>query len=230
MKEDMFGLAKAYEQLEDLVDSGVAPDEVTDRELAAHLQVVHQLQAEAGSSDMPRPMEFRNQVIGRIRNRPARHRWFYLAAAAAAILGLIFSPLGQNQDEPRIVFDKNALARVEDNRLQDEMVSYLEHTERLLVFMRDHELSCSEETRDMAPEKELAKSLLYKQQHFAPDMSLPQYVQARDLFAQLENILVDVNSLDACTDPTEIEFINDQISKKRILSKLGLIAQDIRLS
>jgi predicted nucleic acid-binding protein len=179
---------------------------------------------------MPRSIEFRKQILARIRKRPGRHRLFYLAAAAAVLLGLLIGLPWQQQADGKILFDKSVMARAEENHVQSEMVAYLENTERLLVFIRDNELACSEESRDMAPEKQLAKSLLYQQQHFAPEMGLPRYVQARELFAQLENILVDVNNLDNCTDPNEIEFINNQISKKRILSKLRLIAQDIRLS
>lgn len=230
MKEDMFSLSKAYEQLADMVDKG-EPASSNDSETAAHLEVVRLLTADAASpADMPRSVEFRRQVVDRIRRRPGRYRFFYLAAAAVILLGLLIRAPWQPAADAKILIDGQALARSEEKHLQNDMVAYLENTERLLVFMRDNELSCSEETRDIAPEKELAKSLLYQQQHFAPEMDQPQFVQARELFAQLEHILVDVNNLDACTDPNEVDFINTQISKKRILSKLRLIAQDIRLS
>jgi len=230
MKEYRFSLASAYEQLAAMVDKGETAS-AADPETAAHLEVVRLLTADAASpADMPRSVEFRRQVLERLRRRPGRYRFFYLAAAAAILLGLFVRGPWQQQVDAKILIDGPALARSEEKHLQNDMVAYLENTERLLVFMRDNELSCSEETRDIAPEKELAKALLYQQQHFAPEMTQPQFVQARELFSQLEHILVDVNNLDACTDPDEIDFINTQISKKRILSKLRLIAQDIRLS
>jgi len=117
-----------------------------------------------------------------------------------------------------------------DTLNRDDMVAYLTNTEHLLMSIRDSDMVCTEKGADMALERNLARNLLLKQKRFTNTLNDARYNQARKLFASLESILVDVRNLDPCTDPMDLELINDHISSKRILGKLRLIAQEIQMS
>ena len=223
--------SKAYDQVESLFEQGIDPDSLTDGELAATLKVRTLLEQCAATTPMPRSQAFRGELLTRVRAQP-KFRWWHAGLAMAATVLISFAALKfKRQRLPEtLIFDQQFLQTAMQHETRNAMVEYLENTERLLLSMRDYEVACSEDQADIFPEKELAKSLLIQYKLFLPQMNSPNYYQARALFTQLENILVDVNNLDPCVEPLEVDFINRHVVEKRILSKLRLIAQDIQHS
>ena len=230
--EERDPLAQAFDQLEALHQSGADPGSVQDPETAANLEMLAILESlESAEPAMPAPVEFRKGVLSKIKRR-RKLAWEGVFAIAAAFLigAFVFFPEKDAVTQPGLMMDQDLLSASIDNQTRQAMVNYLESSERLLLAIRDHEVACSENQADIAPEKELAKQLLMRQKLFSPQMSDPNYYQAKQLFSQLERILVDVNTMDPCTDPFEMELINEHINTNRILSKLRLVTQNIQLS
>ncbi len=180
--------------------------------------------------EMPRAFEFQKSLMRRVRRRPPFGRALVgLAVAATLVAGVLF--LREAPPPPsEIVIQPEVIDQVIEKQARTDMVSYLENTELLLVSIRDYDMMCSDDQLDMVMEKRLAQGLLLKQKMFHHSLEDPRYFQARELFDQLERILVDVNNLDPCSDKMELEFLNKHINKKRILSKLRVIAQEIQYS
>ncbi len=230
MNEEFRNIQK-YDELEKLLEAKASPENVEDRELAESLQVVHLLSQQHVESAMPRGVEFRKSVIRKIERRSRSWWQVGITLAAALIVGIIWFKPGQDGKNPAgIMMDGEMLEQAFANDARSAMVEYLEGTEKLLVSIRDFDAVCAEDQMNVTQEKEMALRLLTKQREFVAHMNEPQYYQARNLFNQLEKILVDVNSLDLCTDPLEVDLINESIHKKRILRKLRHVAQEIQVS
>ena len=227
-----FRFIQEYDKLEKLVESGADPGSIDDQELAESLKIVQLLSQQAQEPVMPRGVEFRKTVIRKIERR--RKGWWHagFTLAAAFLLGFLWlRPGGQPPPtDDTLVMDGAMLEQSFENDARTAMVEYLEGTEKLLVSIRDFDSVCAENQMNVSLEKEMAQELLTKQREFMVHMNHPEYYQARSLFTQLEKILVDVNSLDLCTDPFEVELLNESINKKRILRKLRHVAQEIQVS
>jgi len=230
MTDNKLELIKQYDRLEAaLAEEGdTAAPGVED--LSGEMAVVRMLMRDAERpAEMPRADAFRTSLRKEL--TPKRGWWggAGLALAAAILAAFLIWPEPGGGD-PEIILDERLLAQVEREDLRSSMLDYLDEAERLLQAIRDYETTCTENQADLELERRLANSLLLRQKQFAAEMNKPQYYQARQLFAQLEAILVDLNGLEPCTDVFELEFLNEHISKNRILSKVRIVAQDIQLS
>lgn len=217
-----------FDRLEALRHDGADPAGLEDRELAADLRAVYWLEHQAGFFRQFEPPSMRTHIMHRLRRR-TRIWWSGLAAAAAAIAAIMWiQPQPEPQETLFIAQDMLDNAMAADDR--EAMLTYLRKTEKLFTSLREPTSECASDLLDVEPEKELAKDLLVQQKLFAPQMEQLEYLQVRGFFHHLELILVDLNSLDRCTNPTEIEMINSHIEENRILTKLRLIAQEIQVS
>lgn len=226
--------AEKFDQLEAWIEKGTQPEEVTDEEMADLLRIDLMLRQEHPVAIMPRAEAFRRGVLSKISRKRMVFKWasFGVAIAASVLMALLIFPKAQpagDPDGPRIVLDQNLLEHAIQNQAKETMLSYLQDTEHLLLAMRDFDVHCSDDQLDLVAEKKRAQDLLLQQKLFSNQITLPQFSQARQLFDQLERILVDVNGMEPCTDPTEVDLINRHINDNRILSKLRLIAQEIQV-
>lgn len=231
MTDRQFQDAQAYDQLEALIRDGVEPSSVEDRDIAEMLEVVHMLESHPSERSVPHPEVFHRDVMQQVRG--IRRRPWYMTgmAVAAAVLVVLFLPSAPPQNnQPTIMIEDEILDRAFAEQTRVDMLKYLKSTEHLLLAMRDFETSCRDDQTDLQPEKRIAKELLLKQKFLQASIDQPEFYQARQLFQQLEGILVDVNLLDNCTDPNDVEFINQHIERNRILGKLRLVAQEIQIS
>ncbi len=233
MTNNQFELIREYDRLDALLaqEGEARPAEASD--LAGEIAVIRLLKRDAAAEvSMPRQAAFRSELRGKLQPSPSR-RWIpfaSLAAAAALVMAFLFWQDDQKPAAPDLDLDARALAVVAREDTRSSMIAYLEEAEHLLRAIRDFEPTCSEEQADLTHERRLANSLLIRQNEFSVEMNKPQFIQARQLFAQLETVLVDLNGLEPCTDVLDLELLNDHISKKRLLSKVRIIAQDIELS
>ncbi|CAM2008164.1 hypothetical protein [Acanthopleuribacter pedis] len=220
-----------FDRLESCRQQGAPPssDEPELHDLLMISQALDQLGEEP--VEMPRAYEFRQTLMRRVRRRPVLRSFSAgLVLAATILAGLLFLREPPGQPSREIVIQPEMINQVIEKQARTDMVDYLENTELLLVSIRDFDFKCSDDSLDMAMEKKLAQGLLMQQKMFHHSLTDPRYFQARELFDQLERILVDVNNLDPCSDQMEIEFLNKHINSKRILSKLRVIAQEIQYS
>jgi hypothetical protein len=227
-----FQSIKAYERLEELTASGIPHEDVEDHETAQQLTVIQLLEENAPRPAMPRSVEFRKTVVRRVQRQRRDRAWMRFGLLAAVILaGFIWlSRSGDGPEIPMMISDQ-ALAQADRNAAREDMLTYLEKTEKLLVSMRDFEVSCAREQMNISLEQEMARNLLLKQKLFAPRVVYqPEFFRARQLLDDLERILVDVNGLDPCTDPMDVDLINEHVYETRLLNKLRIIAQEIRVS
>ncbi|MDJ0836017.1 MAG: hypothetical protein QNK37_05825 [Acidobacteriota bacterium] len=234
MKENQFELIQEFDRLESLLEKGAEASRKEAGELAGELDVVRLLMRDASQDiQMPRQQAFRDQVMQQVRPVKRKNWWMApgLAVAAALVLALLLIPQQKKAATTGVIqVDPELLARAESVDNRDAMIAYLEQAEVLLTSIREFDMQCSEDQTDLTLEKKLARTMLMRQKTFITDMDKPRFYQARDLFAQLETILVDLNGLDVCTDTMDLEFLNEHISKNRILSKVRMVAQDIQLS
>jgi len=224
--ENQFELIKNYDRLEALCSGEASADQAPD--LAGELEVVQLLMDDNLAEVMPRPVEFQHMLVRRIRQRPGKKWWHGGVALLAAAVAVFF--LVPRSVSNEIQVDGQALDLMQDQQTQLAMISYLDETEKLLTAIRDYEITCTANQTDLSMEKALAGNLLMRQKQLNMDLNKPRYYRARQLLSQIENILVDLNSLDPCTDPLEVDFLNEHINENRILSKVRIIAQDIQLS
>jgi hypothetical protein len=231
MTDNQFELIRQYDQLEALLADGEAPSTPPEH-LAGELAVARLLMHDAETiSAMPRAEAFRADLRKEL-TPPTRRGWWGgtgLVLAAAVLAAIILFPEKPEQGSD-IILDDQLLAMVEREDVRTSMLDYLDEAEHLLQAIRDYETTCSKDQADLALERQLANTLLLRQKQFSTEMNKPQYYQARQLFSQLEAILVDLNGLEPCTDVYELDFLNEHISKNRILSKVRIVAQGIELS
>ncbi len=234
MNNNPFEQAAAFDRLEELVARGVSPDDPDLGELSGELEVVRCLQRESSRPVVQLDDEkFRRELMGKLRKRrhwPGLVTLSGLAAAVILALYLHRPPAKGPFANGDLLVGENQAAKAIEHLTRDDMVAFLSTTENLLMSIRDHEDACSDEGTDMALERHAAQQLLVQQKRFVSQLNEERYNQARHLFASLESILVDVKNLDSCTDPVDVEIINDHISNSRILGKLRLIAQEIQMS
>lgn len=225
--------AEQFDKLEALLAQGAQPDQVKDPEIAQVLMVAQRLSNHQPEVELPPPDALRKSLLKKIRKRRFPHLLATgLGLAACVFFALLLMPKQQPAapDGPQIVLDEDLLQHAIQNQARHTMLAYLQDTEHLLLAMRDFDVHCSNQQLDLVAEKKRAQDLLLQQKLFSTQMNRPQYLHARQLFDQLERILVDVNSMEPCTDPTEIDFINRHINENRILSKLRLVAQEFQVS
>lgn len=225
--------ASQFDILESWMESDVESKSIDDREMADILEICKALQKSADSFSMPDSNRFRAHLMKKV--RPGRLKKILgtgLALAAAVLLAILLQPNVKTPapDGPQIVLDEGLLKHAIQNQAKQSMLAYLQDTEHLLLAMRDFDVHCSDDQLDLKAEKQRAQHLLMQQKLFSTQMSHPQYLQAKQLFEQLERILVDVNSMEVCSDQTEVDFINRHINDNRILSKLRLVAQEFQVS
>lgn len=233
---------RKYEQLDELDHHQTPVGDVEDRELAAHLEVVQYLRRAAESARHANPAGplFTRQVLGRVRRRTSWLRWSLSVAALllmAIALKVYLGPADPSTQvqaasakPAAIQFDHQLLQQAIDADARDDMVAYLVGTEKLILSLREPDLVCTQEKVNLAPEKDLAKQLLMQQKRFQTQMGGVDYMHVRDFFGQVEMVLVDLNSLDGCSDLGEIHSLTEIIEEKHILSKLRLMVQEIQVS
>ncbi len=231
MNQRLFQDIQEFERIDALFRDGVDPDSVDDVKTANALVVMRALADEAEGASMPRAVEFRKVVTRRVR-ASRRPQWGAIGMAVAAVLiaGFLFFERPAPLSSAPIMIDEAMLDTAFKRETRAAMVDYLDDAKRLLVAMRDFEMACTENTKDILAEKTLARELLLQQKMFTPYINRPEYFQARQLFSDLERILVDVNNLDRCTDTMDVELINDHINQNRIIGKIRLIAKEIEFA
>lgn len=227
--EDTLELHHGYDQLECFRVRRVTPQSLADRDMAADLQVLYWLERITRSLEaMPGAERFRAQVMRRIRRR-SQIFLSYLAVAAVCFFWISMQP-SPAASLHGIIMDAERLGLVEHREARIEMRDFLLGAERLFVALRDVELVCDSGAVDVQPETLMAKELLLQQKQFSVYMDGLDTLMVRDFFQHMEMILVDLNSLDPCAEPAEIEAINAHVNSHRILTKLRLMAQEIEVS
>ncbi len=242
-----------FDLMDEALQSGVPLAEVDDKEVAEALEIVQLLQRastwhEQQHSDQPGPL-FTRHVVGRVRKK-STFMWWVGAVAAALLISLALNlkiptvdevqvadhvpTIDQVQvadyDPQQITFDHDMLKQAIGADERSEMLQYLSGTERLILALREPELACTPEKVDLASEKKLASHLLLQQKMFASQMDQFEYMHVRDIFRQLETILIEFNTFDGCSDQLEIQSLSDHIIEKKILTKLRLMTHEIQLS
>ncbi|MCB1044272.1 MAG: hypothetical protein KDC35_15125 [Acidobacteria bacterium] len=229
-------LEKQYDQLEAMRAAGLKPEQCDDPELAKDLQFLYWMAQLATERQIrePGPL-FTKNVMGKVKRKGPVWPWLSAVAAALLVAFFLFRSEPQQAERTeelasRIQIDQKTLKRAIEADSRSEMLAYLAGTEQLLLALREPELACSADKVDLAIEKEMAKELLLQQKIFASEMQTAEYSHIRGVFRQLEMILVDLNTLDGCSDMLEIQSLSEHIQQKNILTKLRLMAQEIQVS
>ncbi|MCB1052440.1 MAG: hypothetical protein H6510_09760 [Acidobacteria bacterium] len=223
--------ADQFDRIQDHLDQNTPAAHIQDPELAEDVRFVRWLNHMASLSNPPEPGPlFTQQVLKKVpRSKRQQVWWAPVLTLAAALLLFVFWPRQAKQDE-RIFIDPSLLDQIAQNETRQGLYDYLTQTEFLLVSLREPTQQCTPDQVDVQTEKEFVKGLLLQHKSFTPQMDKLEYHQVREFFQQLEIILVDLNTLNRCSDKMELDLLNQHIQEQRILTKLRLFAQEIAVS
>jgi hypothetical protein len=168
-------------------------------------------------------------VAGRSRN-PRGYLPPLLLAASLLLAFVLPRWQGVSRGSSPILLDESILEQLAAEEARRALHEHLTRTEMLLVDLRETPEWCGADKVAIAAEKELVRGLLIHHKQFAPQLESLEFLQIRDFFQQLEIILVELNTLQRCSDLQEIQDLNQHIQEQRILTKLRLFAQEISVS
>lgn len=227
--------ALRYDQLERVLNG-----EPGDDPLRQDADLVRSLQAMAAQENRQPGPFFCQSVLkacGKPEQKMAAAAWGQrvrtylppLLLAAALLLAFLLPQLRSTTSSP-ILLDESILQQLADDEARRALHEHLTRTEMLLVDLRETPERCGADKVAISAEKELVRGLLLHHKQFAPQLDSLEFLQIRDFFQQLEIILVELNTLQRCSDLQEIQDLNQHIQEQRILTKLRLFAQEISVS
>jgi hypothetical protein len=170
-------------------------------------------------------------------------RWGSVAAAAALGLGLAFVVV------PRIVtpvvtrlggsaspgqplqaaMDDPALRRLERNVAREQAVRYLNEAQDVLVTMAAEPRDCDRETGrvDVADESRRSRELLARRALLV-ELDRENVAPARGVIEDVEHVLREVASLEACVRAGDVERVRQDVERRRLLMKIRLMSRELQ--
>ena len=104
---------------------------------------------------------------------------------------------------------------------------YLAECQDLLVALLKADQTCRGKGYSMSREIARARELLQTRRILESELSAPEVAQARDLYDDLENLLVSVSLARDCESPDKYRWMEGMIEKERLLLRIRLIQSEI---
>jgi len=214
-------------------------------ELAAARDVVALLERDPVHAARP-PLPF-GALLARVQarvteaeeaRRPGAARWAKVAfplAAAAAILLLVFrSPSSPPRvpapsAAPRATVSEEALRRLERSAARENAVRYLSEAQDVLVTVAAAPLACDRKRARVDVEEEARRSReLLSRRALLVETDRQEMAGARPVLEDVSDMLREVAALDPCSRPEELEAIQRQMSRRRLLMKIDLMTRELQ--
>jgi hypothetical protein len=174
------------------------------------------------------------------RGRPRPWALAGLAAVAAAIAVLLWRPHVTPEAPSPVVSTvptiasstegtEAAVERLDHALARERAVRYLSEAEDVLVGVASNPRVCVRKAHrvDMGEEAQRSRELL-ERRALLVEMDAPAVASARGVLVDVEGILREVASLDACANPHELEAIREEISRRRLLMKIDLMTRELQ--
>jgi hypothetical protein len=156
-----------------------------------------------------------------------------LAAALAVALALIARPTPQRRPPAsgvaaRAEVPEALLRRLETNGARQRAARYLNEAQDVLITVAARPRDCdrSQDRVDTADEARRSRELLARRALLV-DLDRDEVAAARPLLEEVEGVLREVASLDACTRAGDLTAINRQLAERRTLMKIGLLTREL---
>ena len=176
--------------------------------------------------------------------------WRLLAvpvAAAAALLAWLVVPPVVSRFRPGVetaslrsetpLVSEGALARLERNVAREQAVRYLADAQDVLVNVAASPRDCERETPstlapapesrvDLGAESRRSRELLARRTLLV-EADKAAVVSARPVLEDVEQMLREVASLEACTRPRDLARLREQMEKRQLLMKMRLMQREL---
>lgn len=209
------------------------------RELAELRQALGQALADpALSAELPvAPEVLARSVLARLERAPERAPlrpgWGWTPAAAiAALLALV--ALGGSllrprpQPATRLAVSQAALGRLERTVAREQAVRYLNEAQDVLVTVAASPRACQRRSQrvDVAEEARRSRELLARRALLV-DVGLEAVPSAVPVLRDVGEMLHEVALLEPCARAQDLEAIHDEIGRRRLLMKIGLMTREL---
>ena len=168
-----------------------------------------------------------------VRSRP--WRWGWLAAGVA--IGLVSASLAMRLIGPgvagpppaaAIAMDDAALRRLERVMAREQAVRYLAEAEDVLVNLKAQPRPCSRERAHVELEEEVLRSReLVARRALLVDLDEDALLPARDVLADVDNVLREVAALRSCSRREELDRLRRGMEERRLLMKVRLLSREL---
>ena len=200
---------------------------------------------------LPVRVELVNARITRTLTSPkALWGWRLLAAPVAVAAALVawlvvppvvshFRPQAETAAVPSetLLVSDDALARLERNVAREQAVRYLAEAQDVLVNVAASPRDCERETPttlapapesrvDLVAESRRSRELLARRTLLV-EADEAAVVSARPVLEDVEQMLREVASLEACTRPRDLARLREQMEKRQLLMKMRLMQREL---
>jgi hypothetical protein len=183
---------------------------------------------------------------------PVPHRLTWIAAAAAMVTLAVVSlqwlprlrtggerPVAATSQKPPItetstlpepvMVSEDTLLRLERNLARQRTARYLSEAEDVLVTVAAAPARCprGKERIDMADQARRSRELLARRSLLV-DGDAESTSQTQALLDDVEQVLRDVAALPACARSHDLDAINRDLSRRRLLMKIDLMTQELQ--
>jgi hypothetical protein len=201
----------------------------------------------ARRAEPPLPLEFmRARVLARLAEAEPRRSasilllrpiGWSLAAAAAVALAVVAVRVEKPSLPPAasgtpvaesISVSEEALSLLERNLQRAQTARYLSEAQDVLVTVASAPARCDRETQklDVADESRRSRELLRKRALLI-DLLGEDVASARPVLEDVETLLREVAALEACARRKDIEAIQGEMSRRRLLMKIDLMTREL---
>jgi hypothetical protein len=170
--------------------------------------------------------------------QPRTARWVgtLLPLAAAAVIALVFlrSPGTRTQvpspsPPPRASVSEEALRRLEKSMARENAVRYLSEAQDVLVTVAAAPLACDRKRARVDVEEEARRSReLLSRRALLVETDRDEMAGARPVLDDVSDMLREVAALDPCSRPEDLEAIQRQMSRQRLLMKIDLMTRELQ--
>ena len=166
-----------------------------------------------------------------------RWRSFWLPVAAAAALAVALvprlrvgapAPLAGWPAAQRVAVPDETLRRLERTVEREQAARYLNEAEAVLVTLAAAPQHCdrSRKTVDMSEERRRSRELLTRRTLLV-DFESEEIRSVRPVLEDVERVLRQVATLDACAKPEELLLIHEELRERRLLMKIDLMTREL---
>jgi len=164
----------------------------------------------------------------------------WVPVAAAALLALVVRVAGPARSPEavgtraganaadRVAVSDEALRRLERTVEREQAARYLNDAEAVLVTVAaaPHHCDRNHETVDMAEERRRSRELLTRRALLV-DIDSEGIRSVRPVLEDVERLLRQVATLDACAKPEELLAIHEELRDRRLLMKIDLMTREL---
>ena len=155
--------------------------------------------------------------------------------AAAAALAIVVVAIRREAPEParvasaqRVTMPDESLRRLERTVEREQAAHYLDEAEAVLVTVAAAPQHCdkSKTTVDLAAERKRSRELLQRRA-LVVDMDSEEMRAVRPVLEDVERVLRQVATLDACAKPEDLIAIHEELRDRRLLMKIDLMTKEL---